>query len=99
VAPDPASVGGSFIIAHTLTDQDTGDASRVVPLLDQIGRPIEQFTADGAYDGKPPTTLSSTTAPMPPSSFRRVASQSNRSMIDLPAKGICISPQSKERAG
>jgi hypothetical protein len=41
------------IIAHTLTDQDTGDVSQVEPLLDQIGGPIGQFTADGAYDGKP----------------------------------------------
>ena len=40
------------IIAHTMTDQDTGDASQVKPLLDQIGCPIGQFTADGAYDGK-----------------------------------------------
>ncbi|UXN57847.1 IS5 family transposase [Phyllobacterium zundukense] len=41
------------IIAHTLTDQGTGDVSQVEPLLDQIGDPIGQFTADGAYDGKP----------------------------------------------
>jgi hypothetical protein len=41
------------IIAHILTDQDTGDVSQVAPLLDQIDSPIGQFTADGAYDGKP----------------------------------------------
>jgi hypothetical protein len=41
------------IIAHSLTDQDTGDASQVGPLLDQIDGEIGQFTADGAYDGKP----------------------------------------------
>lgn len=41
------------IVAHTLTDQDTGDVSQVAPLLDQIDGPIGQFTADGAYDGKP----------------------------------------------
>lgn len=41
------------IIAHVMTDQDTGDASQVGPLLDQIDAPIGQFTADGAYDGKP----------------------------------------------
>lgn len=41
------------IIAHTLTDQDTGDAFRVEPLLGQIGGPTGQFTADGAYGGKP----------------------------------------------
>lgn len=36
-----------------MTDQDTGDASQVEPLLDHIDIPISQFTADGAYDGKP----------------------------------------------
>ena len=36
-----------------MTDQDTGDATQVEPLLDQIDVPIGQFTADGAYDGKP----------------------------------------------
>ena len=41
------------IVAHVMTDQDTGDASQVDPLLDQIAVPIGQFTADGAYDGKP----------------------------------------------
>jgi hypothetical protein len=41
------------VIAHTMTDQDLGDASQVKPLLDQIDRPIGQFTADGAYDGTP----------------------------------------------
>jgi hypothetical protein len=41
------------IIAHTLTDQDTGDVSQVGPLHDQICGPVGQFTADGAYDGKP----------------------------------------------
>jgi len=41
------------IIAHTMTDQDAGDASQVGPLLDQIDSPIGRFTADGAYDGKP----------------------------------------------
>ncbi|NKL24715.1 IS5 family transposase [Rhizobium leguminosarum] len=41
------------IIAHAMTDQDTGDASQVEPLLDQIEVPVGQFTADGAYDGKP----------------------------------------------
>ena len=41
------------IIAHTMTDQDTGDGSQVDRLLDQIVSPIRQFTANGAYDGKP----------------------------------------------
>ncbi|SCB38947.1 Transposase DDE domain-containing protein [Rhizobium miluonense] len=41
------------IIAHVMTDQDTGDASRMEPLLDQIDSPISQFTTDCAHDGKP----------------------------------------------
>nr|AJT61645.1 transposase [Sinorhizobium meliloti] len=50
MAPDADS---SEIIAHTTTDQDAGDASQVEPLLNQIDGRIGQFTADGAYDGKP----------------------------------------------
>jgi hypothetical protein len=38
------------IIAHSLTDQETGDASQLESLLDQIDDEIGQFTADGAYD-------------------------------------------------
>jgi hypothetical protein len=41
------------IIAHRLTDQETGDASQLEPLLDQIDDEIGQFTADGAHDGTP----------------------------------------------
>ncbi|NTJ34719.1 IS5 family transposase, partial [Agrobacterium rhizogenes] len=41
------------IIAHSLTDQEAGDASQLEPLLDQIDDEIDQFTADGAYDGTP----------------------------------------------
>ena len=36
-----------------MADQDAGDASQLEALLDQIDDPIGQFTADGAYDGKP----------------------------------------------
>lgn len=39
------------ITAHSLTDQEAGDASQLEPLLDQIEDEINQFTADGAYDG------------------------------------------------
>jgi len=42
-----------MIVAQTLTDQDTDDASQVGPLLDRIGDPIARVTADGAYDGVP----------------------------------------------
>jgi hypothetical protein len=41
------------ILAHCLTDQETGDTSQLEPLLDQIDDEIEQFTADGAYDSTP----------------------------------------------
>jgi Transposase DDE domain len=41
------------IIAHGLTDQNTDDSSQMGPLLSQIDGEIDQFTADGAYDGKP----------------------------------------------
>ncbi|MBC7211438.1 IS5 family transposase [Hoeflea sp.] len=41
------------IIAHSLTDQETGDASQLQALLDQIDDEIGQLTADGAYDGDP----------------------------------------------
>ena len=58
------------IIAHIMTDQDVGDASHVEPLLDQINRPICQFTADGAYDGEPTTTRSPDTAATRRSLFR-----------------------------
>ena len=45
LAIDAAS---GMIVAQTLTDQDTDDPSQVAPLLDQIGDPIGQVTADGA---------------------------------------------------
>ena len=41
------------IVAAALTDQDVDDASQVGALLEQIEPPIEQVTADGAYDGEP----------------------------------------------
>ena len=50
LAVDAAS---GIIVAQTLTDQDTDDPSQVGPLLDQIGAPVGQVTADGAHDGTP----------------------------------------------
>tara|TARA_R110002111_G_scaffold235008_1_gene296094 strand:+ start:115 stop:648 length:534 start_codon:yes stop_codon:yes gene_type:complete len=41
------------IIAHSLTDQESGDASQLEPLLDLVDDEIDKFTADGAYDGTP----------------------------------------------
>ena len=42
-----------MIMASTLTGNDVGDPSQVVPLLDQIDATIASVTADGAYDGMP----------------------------------------------
>jgi hypothetical protein len=36
-----------------LTAQESGDASQLDLLLDQIDDEIDRFTADGAYDGEP----------------------------------------------
>ena len=41
------------IIARRLTDQNTDDPSQVESLLSHIDGEIDQFTADGGYDGKP----------------------------------------------
>jgi transposase len=41
------------IMAATLTGNDAGDPSQVVPLLVQIESEIGSVTADGAYDGAP----------------------------------------------
>ncbi|MGI4940076.1 MAG: IS5 family transposase [Janthinobacterium lividum] len=38
------------IVAATLTDSGTCDASQIGPLLDQVSNPVASFTADGAYD-------------------------------------------------
>jgi hypothetical protein len=43
----------SEILASELTTNETGDASMVGPLLEQIQGPIASVTADGAYDGEP----------------------------------------------
>ena len=40
-----------MIMASTLTGNDVGDPSQVVPLLDQMEATIASVTADGAYDG------------------------------------------------
>ncbi len=42
---------GGEIIAHSLRDQETGDALQLELLLGQIDDEIDQLTADGAYDG------------------------------------------------
>ena len=73
LAPDADS---GEIIAHVMTDQDTGDATQVEPLLEQIGIPIRQFTADGAYDGNP--------------TFDAVTSHSAGTMVVIPPRANAV---------
>ncbi|AEH81248.1 transposase [Sinorhizobium meliloti] len=68
----------SEIIAHTMTDQDAGDASQVEPLLNQIDGRIGQFTADGAYDGKP--------------TYDAVTDHSPATVIVIPPRANAIEP-------
>jgi hypothetical protein len=86
------------IIAHVMTDQDTGDASQVEPLLDQIDAPIDQFTADRAYDGRPTYNAVSrhradAAVVVPPRanavdrSGKRIASQRDRHIAAIKAEG------------
>lgn len=42
-----------FIVAATLTDAATRDATIVPDLLGQLDVPVASFTADGAYDARP----------------------------------------------
>ncbi len=68
----------SEITAHTMTDQDAGDASQVEPLLNQIDGRIGQFTADGAYDGKP--------------TYDAVTDHSAATVIVIPPRANAIEP-------
>jgi len=70
--------GSGEIIAHSLPDQEAGDASQLVPLLDQIDDEIDQFTADGVYDGTPTTTQFSVTQQAQGSSFHRARTRWER---------------------
>ena len=45
------------IICSELTTQDVGDPTALPDMLDQIDGQVEQFTADGAYDGEPTCAL------------------------------------------
>ena len=45
------------IIRPELTTQDVGDPTVLPDMLDQIDGQVEQFTADGAYDGEPTCAL------------------------------------------
>jgi len=73
------------IIAHTMTDQDTGDASQVAPLLGQLDDPIGQFTADGAYDGKP--------------TYDAIINHSADAVIVIPPRANAVEPAGDEFLG
>ena len=45
------------IVCSELTTQDVGDPTVLPDLLDQIDSQVDQFTADGAYDGEPTCAL------------------------------------------
>ena len=73
------------VIAQTLTCQDTGDASQVEPLLDHIDGPIRQFTADGAYDGKP--------------TYHSVINHSAAAAIVIPPRANAVEPSDDSPPG
>ena len=53
------------IVCSELTTQDVGDPTALPDMLDQIDGQVEQFTADGAYDGEPTSErLAATFGPM-----------------------------------
>jgi hypothetical protein len=87
------------IVAHTLTDQDTGDVSQVAPLLDQIVVRSDSLLPTVPMMESQPMMQSSITARRRLSSFRLAPMRSNQPTIGLPAKGTSISPQSAETAG
>jgi hypothetical protein len=45
------------IFCSDLTTDDVGDPTALPELLDQVDGPIDQFLADGAYDGEPTCTV------------------------------------------
>jgi len=45
------------IVCSELTTQNVGDPTALPGLLDQIDGEVEQFTADGAYEGEPTCAL------------------------------------------
>ncbi|MBM7045686.1 IS5 family transposase [Rhizobium lusitanum] len=73
------------IIAHSLTDQDTGDTSQVEPLLNQINDEIDQFTADGAYDGEP--------------TYAAVLRHSAAARVVIPPRSTAVASQDTAPAG
>jgi hypothetical protein len=45
--------GNLEILSHGLTTEEVGDSTAVPGLLDGVGRPVDEFLGDGAYDGQP----------------------------------------------
>jgi hypothetical protein len=80
------------IIAHHLSEQETGDALQLEPLLDQIDEEICQIIADEAYDGYQPITLSCITAQTQGSSFRRDRTRLNCRAPKPAARGTTTLP-------
>jgi hypothetical protein len=70
------NAGNGDIVAETLTDQNTDDPAQVEPLLNQIDGEIGQFTADGAYDGKP--------------AYRAVLEHSDTANIVIPPRSTAV---------
>jgi hypothetical protein len=70
------NAGNGDIGAETLTDQNTDDSAQVEPLLNQIDGEIGQFTADGAYDGKP--------------TYRAVLEHSDTANIVIPPRSTAV---------
>lgn len=68
-----------------MTDQETGDASQVGPLLDQINGPIGQLSADGAYDGKP--------------TYDAIVNHSADAVIVIPPRAKAVEPAGDGRLG
>lgn len=65
------------IIAHTMTDQDTGDASQWAHFSIRSTVQSDGSPPMAPMLESPPTTRSSATAPMLPSSFRHASTRSN----------------------
>jgi hypothetical protein len=80
-----ADADSGEIIALTMTDQDTGDTSQVEPLLGQINGPIGQFTADGAYDGKP--------------TYDAIINHSTDAYIVIPPRANAVEPADDKPSG
>jgi hypothetical protein len=81
-----------FIVAASLTDAHTADASQPPVLLAQLGVPLASFTAHGAYDGRPvyEAVLAGGSCPrivVPPPRRAVVAGPSEPLLVRVPSAG------------